>query len=104
MVVVFGAERPAFIGRELTKMHEQCVQASLLELQRRVEDNAIVAKGEFVIVVGGSTDEHVSPLEIDRLLRALSARLSAKDAAKVAAEATGLKRNALYERLLELRD
>ena len=103
MVVVFGAERPAFIGRELTKMHEQCVQATLGELHAQVEDKAIVDKGEFVIVVAGSTDEHESPFEVDRLLRALSDRLSAKDAAKVAAAATGLKRNALYERLLELK-
>jgi len=103
MVEVFGAQRPAFIGRELTKMHEQCVRASLGELQARVESGAIVDKGEFVIVVSGSDHEHESPLEVDRLLRALCKKLSAKDAAKVAAEATGLKRNALYERLLELK-
>jgi len=103
MVTVFGPERQAFIGRELTKMHEQCVQESLGELQRQVENKSIVGKGEFAIVVAGSADEIESPLEVDRLLRALSAHLSAKDSAKVAAEATGLKRNALYERLLELK-
>ncbi len=103
MVVAFGPERRAFIGRELTKMHEQCVQASLGELHRQVEDKTIVEKGEFVIVVAGSADEQESPLEVDRLLRALCAHLSAKDAAKVAAEATGLKRNALYERVLQLK-
>ena len=104
MVAVFGPERKAFIGRELTKMHEQCVQAALGELQRQVTDKTIVAKGEFVIVIAGSTEKQESPLEVDRLLKALSAHLSAKDAAKVAAEATGLKRNALYERLLSLKD
>ena len=104
MVAVFGPERKAFIGRELTKMHEQCVQAALGELQRQVADKTIVAKGEFVIVIAGSTEKQESPLEVDRLLKALSAHLSAKDAAKVAAEATGLKRNALYERLLSLKD
>ena len=103
MVTVFGPERQAFIGRELTKMHEQCVQESLEELRRQVEDKSIVGKGEFAIVVAGSADEQESPLEVDRLLRALSTHLSAKDSAKVAAEATGLKRNALYERLLELK-
>jgi 16S rRNA (cytidine1402-2'-O)-methyltransferase len=103
MVTVFGSERRAFIGRELTKMHEQCVQESLGELQRKVKDKSIVGKGEFAIVVAGSADEQESPLEVDRLLQALSAHLSAKDSAKVAAEATGLKRNALYERLLELK-
>jgi 16S rRNA (cytidine1402-2'-O)-methyltransferase len=84
-------------------MHEQCVQASLGELQRQVADKTIVAKGEFVIVIAGSTAKQESPLEVDRLLKALSVHLSAKDAAKVAAEATGLKRNALYDRLLELK-
>jgi len=103
MVAVFGPARQAFIGRELTKMHEQCVLGSLGELQRQIENKAIVGKGEFVIVVAGSSEEQESPLEVDRLLRALSVHLSAKDSAKVAAEATGLKRNALYERLLELK-
>jgi 16S rRNA (cytidine1402-2'-O)-methyltransferase len=103
MVAVFGPKRQAFIGRELTKLHEQCVQDSLGELQRQVDDKSIVGKGEFVIVVAGSAEEQESPLEVDRLLRALSAHLSAKDSAKVAAEATGLKRNALYERLLDLK-
>jgi len=104
MVDAFGATRAAFIGRELTKIHEQCVHATLGELQAQVANKTIVEKGEFVIVVAGCADDHESPLEIDRLLRALADRLSAKDAAKVAAEATGLKRNALYERLLELKD
>jgi len=103
MVTALGSERQAFIGRELTKMHEQCVQASLGQLLQQVADKSIVGKGEFVIVVAGSDVEQESALEIDRLLRALSAHLSAKDTAKVAAEATGLKRNALYERLLELK-
>ena len=103
MVAVFGSERKAFIGREITKLHEQCVQESLGELRRQVEDKRITGKGEFVIVVSGSSEQQDSPLEVDRLLSALSARLSAKDSAKVAAEATGLKRNALYERLLQLK-
>jgi len=104
MVAAFGADRPAFIGRELTKMHEQCVQQSLGELEAMVTSGDIVGKGEFVVVVAGSSEEHESPLEVDRLLRALAKHLSAKDAARVAADATGLKRNALYDRLLELKD
>ena len=103
MVAVFGPDRRAFIGRELTKMHEQCVQESLAELRRQIDDKTIVGKGEFVIVIAGCDEEQESPLEIDRLLTALAAHLSAKDAAKVASEATGLKRNALYERLLQLK-
>jgi len=103
MVDIFGVDRQAFIGRELTKMHEQCVRETLGELRRMIDDESIVSKGEFVVVVAGSAEPEESPLEIDRLLRALSGHLSAKDAARVAAEATGEKRNALYERLLQLK-
>ena len=104
MVGIFGDERPAFIGRELTKMHEQCVRASLGDLYAQVQAGAIVGKGEFVIVVAGSDQESKNVLEVDRLLLALGRQLSAKDAAKVASEATGLKRNALYDRLLQLKN
>ncbi len=100
---VFGDERTAFIGRELTKMHEECVQDSLGSLRDKIADGSIVGKGEFVIVVAGSEEVAESSLEIDRLLEALADRLSAKDAAKVAAKATGLKRNALYDRILKIR-
>jgi len=99
----FGEQRLAFIGRELTKLHEQCVQDSLCGLRERVESGDIVGKGEFVVIVAGTSDEAESPLEVDRLLLALQPHLAAKDAAKVAAEATGLKRNELYARLLQLK-
>lgn len=103
LCVVFGDERTAFVGRELTKMHEQCVQDTLGSLRDKVAAGSIVSKGEFVIVVAGCDEIAESSLEIDRLLEALAARLSAKDAARVAAEATGLKRNDLYKRLLLIR-
>ncbi len=103
MAAAFGSDRQAFIGRELTKMHEQCVQESLRDLQHQIDNEVIVGKGEFVIVVAGSDAGSESPLEVDRLLMALSPHLAAKDAAKIAAEATGLKRNDLYTRLLELK-
>ena len=103
LVDVFGADRQAFIGRELTKLHEQCVQESLGKLKQLINDNSIVGKGEFVIVVAGSEMAEESSLEVDRLLRALVSHLSAKDAAKVAAAATGNKRNELYTRLLEIK-
>ncbi len=100
----FGESRNAFVGRELTKMHEQCVQATLGELLRQVDDGTIVAKGEFVIIVTGANDEPSSSLDVDRLLIELSDRLPGKDVAKLVARATGESRNFLYERLLALKD
>ena len=102
-VDVFGADRPAFIGRELTKLHEQCVSASLGELLRQVNDDTIVGKGEFVVIVAGTSKDEVSSIDIDRLLLEFADRLPGKDVAKIIARATGQKRNALYRRLLQLR-
>lgn len=99
----FGAGRKAFIGRELTKMHEQCVQDGLGGLARRVEAGEIVSKGEFVIVISGAEPSTESSLDLDRLLLELADHLSAKDAARVAANASGRKKNDLYQRLLELK-
>ena len=103
LVDIFGAERGAFIGRELTKMHEQCVQKTLGELQRMLESGDIVSKGEFVIILAGAESQGESQFDIDRLLKLLGDCLSVKEAARVAAEFTGQKKNALYSRLLELK-
>ena len=103
LVDIFGAEREAFIGRELTKMHEQCVQAPLGTLQRLLDDGHIVGKGEFVIVVAGSQEDHRPAFDADRLLEALTPHLGARDVARITAELTGEKKNALYERVLELK-
>lgn len=100
MVEVFGADRSAFFGRELTKMHEQCVRGSLLELQRQVEAGAIVQKGEFVIVVAGTEIEKKSGIDVDRLLAELADHLPPKTAAGIASRITGKKKNDLYDRLL----
>jgi 16S rRNA (cytidine1402-2'-O)-methyltransferase len=103
LVDIFGAERDAFIGRELTKMHEQCVHETLGELQHMLLSGAIVSKGEFVIILAGAERQDESQFDIDRVLTALGDHLSAKDAARVAAEFTGKKKNDLYKRLLEIK-
>ncbi len=104
LAAVFGAGRSAFLGRELTKLHEQCLRATLGELARRVEAGDIATKGEFVIVVAGAAEPDTGDVDADRLLRVLCRHLGAKKASQVTAELTGLKKNALYERILELQD
>jgi len=104
MCRAFGDERPGFIGRELTKMHEQCIQGTLGSLRAKVDDDSIVGKGEFVVVVSGSDEPSETSLDVDRLLLELDSLLPAKDAARVSASITGLKKNALYQRLLELKE
>ena len=102
MVDVFGADRDAFLGRELTKLHEQCIAASLGELLDELSSGAIVSKGEFVVAIGGTTRPEASSLELDRLLSELIEVVPARQAAAIAARITGGRRNAMYERILEI--
>lgn len=52
MMTIFG-DRPAAIGRELTKLHEEVLRGSLGELHREIKQRPSL-KGEFVVVVGGA--------------------------------------------------
>ncbi len=103
LVDIFGSDREAFVGRELTKLHEQCVHATLGVLQERVQDGSIPEKGEFVLVIAGASAAPASAIDVDRLLAELAERLPAKEVARIVAGVTGLRRNDLYQRVLELR-
>lgn len=106
----FGAAREAFLGRELTKMHEQCVTATLGDLLARVRDGQIAARGEFVIVVAGNPDRDAvgaggnTEVSADRLLEALVRVLPGRQAATIVADVCNLRRNDVYRRMLHLSD
>lgn len=102
---LFGAGRPAFIGRELTKLHEQCERATLGELVEHLDDGSIATRGEFVVIVAGAPDDGDTgrTLAADDLLRELVAVLPGREAVKVAARLCGANRNDLYERMLVLK-
>lgn len=104
MVVVFGGDRGAFIGRELSKLHEQCVAAPLSELTSRLESGEIPGKGEFVVIVAGGERKAESAVDVDRLLTELLGVMPGKQAADITARATGGNRNAVYQRMLALKD
>jgi 16S rRNA (cytidine1402-2'-O)-methyltransferase len=100
---VFGGTRLAFVGREISKLHEQCLRGTLEELCARLDDGVIVRKGEFVVVVSGAAETAASSIDSDRLLTELADLLPARQVAAVVAKVTGEKRNALYARLLEIK-
>jgi len=105
LMAAFGPERHAFIGRELTKMHEQCVSGTLLELAEMAEDGRISLKGEFVLAVEGQGATETSTVNIDlnQLLQELAAVLPGSQAVDVVASLTGRGRNEVYRLMLEQR-
>src|SRR5690606_18974970 len=102
MAKVLG-DRPAAIGRELTKTFEEMRMGTLAELAAHYGD-APTPKGEIVICVGPPEGEADAPEDVDRLLMSLAAEMPASRAAAEAARMTGQTKQALYRRLLDLKD
>ncbi|WP_395088829.1 16S rRNA (cytidine(1402)-2'-O)-methyltransferase [Armatimonas sp.] len=98
-----GEDRPASVGRELTKKFEEHVRGSLAEIIAHFQETA--PRGECVIVIGSAPPQpDVAPNPDALLLQALAEGSSPKDAARSVATTTGLAKNALYQRVLELRE
>ncbi len=104
MATIFGADRAVTFCRELTKTFETVHKSTLGELVEFVKADDNQQRGEIVVVVAGvgvakDTDDISTH---DKLLQRLLEDLSVKKAAALASDITGVKKNALYQRLLEL--
>ena len=105
---VFGAERQAVAARELTKNFETVHGASLAELLDWMRADPNQQRGEFVVLVRGAEEVTAAAgasLDVDDFLRVLlDEELPVKKAANIVARVTGLKKNDLYKRALELKE
>ncbi|MFQ5982861.1 MAG: 16S rRNA (cytidine(1402)-2'-O)-methyltransferase [Woeseiaceae bacterium] len=99
---VLGPARNAFVGRELSKLHEQCVSATLGDLQEMLAAERITLKGEFVVVVEGnrSPDTETAAISVSRLIAEASAVLPAGQVADLVSSLTGRRRNEVYRLVL----
>lgn len=99
LAAIFGPERHAVIARELTKAFEQIQGGPLTELRTWLVADPNRTRGEFVVLVQGAEpppDADVPP-EAQRVLAILLRELPVKQAAALAAEISGARRNALYQ-------
>ena len=100
MAAVFGP-RPAAVARELTKLHETFVRASLAALA--ADPRLQAPKGEIVVLVGPGEEAAATADEADAALVEALGRMGPADAASEVAKALGLKRRELYRRALDLK-
>ena len=98
---VLGDERRAVVARELTKRFETFLAGTLADLPPRIAGDPDQQKGEFVLLVAGCRDQDTVAAEGERVLRILAGTLPLKQAAALAAEITGDKKNRLYALGLE---
>jgi 16S rRNA (cytidine1402-2'-O)-methyltransferase len=102
MNAVLG-EREAAVARELTKLHEEVVHATLSELAAKYA--AAPPRGEIVVLVGpASEEERPDSARIDSLLLQALPFMPVKAAAALVAEATGSSKRDVYVRALALKD
>ena len=100
MAEAFGARRAA-LARELTKLHEEVMRATLPQLVERTTADGV--RGEVTVVVEGApeapppaTDDLVAQVE-----ELVKNGMSRRDAVATVAGAAGVPRRALYQAVLD---
>ncbi len=96
MADCFGSEREAALCREMTKIHETFLAGGLGRIHSLVEEDGNQRRGEFVVLVGGCTEDDDCWYRACTLAGRLVPELPVKTASRVAAETFGVSRNRLY--------
>ena len=101
---VFEPTRQIVFGRELTKLHEEVHRCALADALEWVKADQHRERGEFVVLLEGAAEvQDAGVAEGERVLRILLEELPVKQAAALAAQISGQKKNALYDRALEIK-
>lgn len=96
-------ERECAAVREITKRFEETVRGTTVSVRDHFNANA--PRGEFVLILGGALETETSAEDVFAQGLALAKRLiqdgaSTNQAAKEAAQATGLSKRTIYQALL----
>lgn len=105
MAAIFEPHRQIVFARELTKLFEEIHRCRLSDAAKWLAADENRQKGEFTILIEGAPSVIAADaLEADRILSILLAECPLKQAAALAAQITGQKKNALYERALQMKN
>lgn len=91
-------DRPAVVGRELTKLHEEIYRGTVNTALAHFTEQP--PRGEITLVIGGALDVPTEVWDAARVQAALDQRIAAgesrKEAARVVAAASGWIRRDVY--------
>lgn len=106
LCLVLGADRRITFARELTKTFETIYSCRLEEAEVWLKADTNQQRGEFVLLVEAHAHKEAEavPEAAVRTLKLLLAELPLKQAVKLAADITQLKKNDLYEFALQLKN
>lgn len=105
IVKVMGPTRRVGIARELTKKFETIYTDEAIKVLSKIKSHDEERLGEFVVMISSKSQDHSAEMEEAlRVYDILANELPMKQAVKLAAEVTGIKKNSLYEEVLRLKD
>ncbi len=98
---VFGAAQPVVVARELTKLHEEFLRGTVIEVRSTLAERATV-RGEIVLLFAPQTGQQPAPqasiaAEVAALVK--DSGLSEKDALKRVARDRGMGKSDAYREL-----
>ncbi|HEV2609603.1 MAG TPA: rRNA (cytidine-2'-O-)-methyltransferase, partial [Noviherbaspirillum sp.] len=101
----FEPTRRIVFARELTKLFEEIHRCTISDAAAWLARDPHREKGEYVLLLEGATaDTESGDAEAERILRILLTECPVKQAASLASQITGRKKNALYDLALRLKD
>ncbi|XQW84547.1 16S rRNA (cytidine(1402)-2'-O)-methyltransferase [Thalassotalea piscium] len=105
IVDVLGRDRKIVIARELTKTFETIHNDTAGDFLTWLEQDPNQLKGEMVLIIEGyKADPSAIPAKAIETLKLLLTHMKPKIACAIAADIYGIKKNALYEIALELKN
>lgn len=105
-ITIFGSDRYAFIGREMTKHYESYLSNTLAELLEYYQTHNDEQRGEYVVVIEGAEDkeEQTESIDLIELLTILLAELPLKQAVSIAMKITQQSKNHIYQTALAIQN
>ena len=96
------ANREFAVAREITKMHEECKTGMADDVIAYFEKNP--PKGEIVFMVAPPSDEPVSGVDVEQILRDKMKKAPLKTAVKEVVTEYGLNKNNVYELAVKIKN
>ena len=103
---VLQSDREVFIAREITKKFESGFKGSVKQCLDWLRSDNDHTRGEFVLVIKGCGDFALSEKrkhEAMKIMDSLEGKLSVRDAIRVASEISGIQKNVLYDKVIEVK-
>jgi 16S rRNA (cytidine1402-2'-O)-methyltransferase len=106
IVELLGVERPVVLARELTKMHEEFIRGSAMQVLHRIQEHEL--KGEMTLLIGkGAAQEMATAAKdiaqrLDEIMR--EQKLDEKAGLKILAKERGLSKSEVYREVQRRRN